>query len=190
MTPPGREQIAKDILVCTDCGHYACKRCAGRPEHSYVPDTSAEKRIRPRDFRNNLKSAIPMSVTFKGFERADLEALAGKGDTAKRWSVAVSGVSGAEFRFHSLQRSEVWTATYLSSIGSSQEDKKDGGAVSKREATLELIIDPTSGPSTSSFFSRSHIKESLICPMNIYLILFCSFQQLPPSWSQTLEKLF
>ena len=154
VTPLGREQIAKDILVCTDCGHYACKRCAGRPEHSYVPDTSAEKRIRPRDFRNNLKSAIPMSVTFRGFERADLEALAGKGDTAKRWSVAVSGVSGAEFRFHSLQRSEVWTATYLSSIGSSQEDKKDGGgAVSKREATLELIIDPTSGLATSSFFS-------------------------------------
>ena len=92
-----------------------------------------------------------MSVTFQGFDKADLEALAGKGDTAKRWSVAVSGVSGAEFRFHSLQRSEVWTATYLSSIGSSHEEKEGVGA-SKREATLELIIDPTSGLATCSFF--------------------------------------
>ena len=105
------------FLLLTDCGHYACKRCAGRPEHSYVPDTSAEKRIRPRDFRNKLKAAIPMSVTFSGFNQAALESLAGKGDTASRWSVAVSGVAGAEFRFQSLQRSEVWTATYLSSIG-------------------------------------------------------------------------
>ena len=115
----GREQIVPDILVCTDCGHSACKKCAGRPEHSYIPDTLAESRVLPRDFRRELKAALPMSLTFRDFDQAALETLAGKGDTASRWSVAVSGVAGANFRFHSLQRSEVWTATYLSTIGKS-----------------------------------------------------------------------
>ena len=82
-----------------------------------------------------------MSVTFSGFNQATLEDLAGKGNTASRWSIAVSGVAGAKFRFQSLQRSEVWTATYLSAIGC-----QEAGA-SRREACLELIIDPTSdGP--------------------------------------------
>ena len=134
----GREQIAQDILFCSDCGHHACKRCAGQPEHSYVPDTSAESRVLPRDFRRELKAALPVSVTFSDFNQAALDVLAGEGNTARRWSVAVSGVAGAEFRFQSLQRSEVWTATYLSAIGS-----QEVGA-SRREACLELIIDPTS----------------------------------------------
>ena len=93
------------------------------------------------NFRRDLKAALPMSVTFSGFNQAALEALAGKGNTASRWSVAVSGVAGAEFRFQSLQRSEVWTATYLSTLGG-----QEVGA-SRREACLQLVIDPTSdGP--------------------------------------------
>ena len=47
----GREQIAQDILTCSDCGHSACKRCAGQPEHSYIPDTTSQSRILPRNFR-------------------------------------------------------------------------------------------------------------------------------------------
>jgi hypothetical protein len=82
-----------------------------------------------------------MSVTFSGFNQAALEVLAGKGKTASRWSIAVSGVAGAEFRFQSLKRSEVWTATYLSTIGGHEI------GASSREACLQLIIDPTSdGP--------------------------------------------
>ena len=137
----GREQIVQDILICSDCGHHACKRCAGQPEHSYIPDISAESRVLPRNFRRELKAALPMSVIFSGFNQAALEVLAGKGKTASWWSIAVSGVADAEFRFQSLKRSEVWTATYLSTIGC-----QEIGA-SRREACLEFIIDPTSdGP--------------------------------------------
>lgn len=131
----GRSDVTGNkILVCKECNHTSCEKCGGRPEHHYVPYTATDDRITPLAFEHNIKSVLPMRLIVNGISSDLLEDLkAGNPGIASKispgdWKIfqecLVYSVK-AEFRFMSLKRQEVWSATY-----------------DAPEARLELSLDP------------------------------------------------
>ena len=122
--------IAANIQRCVDCGHTACVKCCGRPEHNYAPDATPRKE--PNDFADTLKKALPMRVKLDGIDVARAlkqgRALAGKRDlfgsdsvedgsreeTWAQWEKALAAVEKAEFLFRDVRRADVWIARYAS----------------------------------------------------------------------------
>ena len=69
----GRERLETDIYICDDCGHRACGKCRGRPEHAYCTEPSTEPRTAPQAFKKQLVDAMPMRVQFKQVSLDQLE---------------------------------------------------------------------------------------------------------------------
>jgi hypothetical protein len=119
----GRESIAeKPIRKCLDCGHTSCSNCGGRPEHNYDTDNEikTDARVIPSIFYDMAMEVLPVRLNLAGFSRDELESAAKKADIVpesevwNEWLNAVSdAIDKAEFRFSSLIRQEIWTATYL-----------------------------------------------------------------------------
>lgn len=129
----GRKDITtRELLRCKDCGSSSCKKCAGRPEHSFEPlDAQTVTRIPPGTFVREIKSILPMclSVTNTTADLLDnLRSASGVTIPEKRWiswRSAVLRATGSELRFVELKRQEVWSAVYQST-----------------SASFELYLDP------------------------------------------------
>ncbi|KAJ6619889.1 hypothetical protein B0H10DRAFT_2023863 [Mycena sp. CBHHK59/15] len=103
----GRTDVtARKLFRCNDCGASSCTKCGGRPEHNPSPiDTIANPRLHPSEFADQLKSTLPMCLSFDGLSQELLDGLRSAGDVtipAKLWSTWCSSVlciSQAELRF-------------------------------------------------------------------------------------------
>lgn len=118
---------ADAISRCEDCGHTACNKCCGRPEHNYRDGTGfSGPRMPPGEFSARLKHALPMRVTLAGLDVdaaiKAAERLAGEdaqlmgsggAETWAQWRRAVTAVAGAEFLFREVRRADVWTVRYV-----------------------------------------------------------------------------
>ncbi|KAJ3052919.1 hypothetical protein HK097_005420 [Rhizophlyctis rosea] len=128
----GRKGFARErIMVCGDCGFSSCVRCGGRPEHNYVPLEGLE-RLDPTEFEREVCAALPMRVSFVGiveklFEVVERES--GVEVDSRMWDawkgVVLESLPGAEFRFRSVKRQDLWVVLYDS-----------------ERAELELWLDP------------------------------------------------
>lgn len=120
----GRSGVTEvPLQKCTACGHTTCVKCGMSPKHEYVkfsPD-----RIPPTDFEQLLKNALPMKIMVSGISvdditeaRRDSDIALDKSDEAK-YKLSLESVSKAlksELRFHSVRRTETWTASYQSTF--------------------------------------------------------------------------
>ena len=122
--------VAADIKKCRDCGHTACAKCCGRPEHNYADHVLT--RGEPNDFAAKLKKTLPMRVKLEGLDVAaasakakalakDAPALFGsqsseddsRDETWRQWHKAMETVANAEFLFRDVRRADVWIAKYV-----------------------------------------------------------------------------
>ena len=113
---------AEAISRCLDCGHTACSKCRGRPEHNFDGGiVAAKNRILPGEFSFKLKRALPMRVKLSGLDvdaaLKQARSLAGKearlmgaasvaddyqAETWKQWRRAMQSVADAEFLFRDV----------------------------------------------------------------------------------------
>lgn len=109
------------LQKCKACDHTTCVKCGISPKHEYV--SFSPDRIAPTDFEQLLKSAIPMKIMLAGLSIDDIkEARKDSGidfnaTDLKAFNLSIDRVSRAvssELRFHSLKRSNIWTASYES----------------------------------------------------------------------------
>jgi hypothetical protein len=118
----GRKDVTtRDLLRCVDCGSSSCKKCAGRPEHSFEPlDVTQSPRLSPSTFVRGLKSTLPMCISLTGVDKELLVSLretSGVTIPEKRWNSWCSAVLRAthsELRFVEPKRQEIWSAVYQS----------------------------------------------------------------------------
>jgi hypothetical protein len=118
----GRKDVTtRDLLRCVDCGSSSCKKCAGRPEHSFEPlDITQFPRLSPSTFVRGLKSTLPMCISLTGVDKellVSLREISGVTIPEKRWNSWCSAVLRAthsEFRFVEPKRQEIWSAVYQS----------------------------------------------------------------------------
>ena len=122
--------VAADIKKCRDCGHTACAKCCGRPEHNYADHVLT--RGEPNAFAAKLKKTLPMRVKLEGLDVAaasakakalakDSPALFGsqsseddsRDETWRQWHKAMETVANAEFLFRDVRRADVWIAKYV-----------------------------------------------------------------------------
>lgn len=131
----GRTDITGNkINVCQECGHTSCEKCGGRPEHHYVTYPDNNNRMPPLEFEHKIKSVLPMRLIISGISADVLSNLkdgnpeiSGKVSSSE-WKIFQECLVYAvksEFRFRSLKRQEIWSATY-----------------DAPEARLELLLDP------------------------------------------------
>ncbi|KAH8923781.1 hypothetical protein BT69DRAFT_1281148 [Atractiella rhizophila] len=118
-TCEGRNDItSNDVQKCEKCGATSCKKCGGKPEHSYVD--LDHTRIHPHDFDKEIKDVLPMRLSFDGVDTAVLEAMKEKVGAILdevKWTEYHSNVKEAmdqtvEFRFETLLRQAHWIAKY------------------------------------------------------------------------------
>lgn len=131
----GRTDVtANKISVCQECAHTSCEKCGGRPEHHYEPYEDTNNRISPMQFEEKIKSVLPMRLIINGISADALDVLknghpeiAAKITTSewKTFQDCLVYAIKSEFRFMSLKRQEIWSATY-----------------DAPEARLELLFDP------------------------------------------------
>ena len=117
----GRKMLTQRHLQrCELCGHTTCINCGGNPRHRYSPLGLEEtrERMHPAQFEDMLKNALPMTLEFEGLDPKAYETLK-DGDGAKVSGSdlailqdALRPAPGAELRFQSMTRAQMWTVHY------------------------------------------------------------------------------
>lgn len=111
--------VKNSLLKCSQCGHTACRLCAGNPAHVY--EALALDRKQPLDFVAELKSILPMRLVFEGLSEKPFEEFrssfpgdseAGPSDDFSQYIDIVRAVFADEVRFFDISRAEKWTVTY------------------------------------------------------------------------------
>ncbi|KAJ7224160.1 hypothetical protein GGX14DRAFT_424530 [Mycena pura] len=118
----GRTDITtRDLKRCEDCGASSCVKCGGRPEHNpEAIDTTANPRMLPSEFADQLKSTLPMCLSFDGISQELLDGIKDGAETTipskvwSPWCESVKRISHAELRFVEPKRQEIWIASYES----------------------------------------------------------------------------
>lgn len=111
---------SRSLQRCKLCGHTTCVKCGGNPVHEYelLKPEEISKRLAPASFESSLKDALPMRLSLTGLTIEALEDLklkSGAKVRAEDWTLltkALRSTLGAELRFHSLKRAQVWTVIY------------------------------------------------------------------------------
>ncbi|KAJ7180752.1 hypothetical protein C8R46DRAFT_985768 [Mycena filopes] len=118
----GRTDITtRKLFRCNDCEASSCTKCGGRPEHNpTLVDTAVHPRLHPSEFADQLKSTLPMCLSFGGLGQELLDELKSQVDVTisnKIWSAwcdSVKRISEAELRFVEPKRQDMWIARYES----------------------------------------------------------------------------
>lgn len=103
------------LLVCEQCEHTACEKCAGIPKHLYrdLNQSQIPSRLELHDFENTLKNSLPMRLHLLGLEK--LQGSTVTDIEPEIWTIfvdAVKDVGKQELRFYSVKRTHCWTVTY------------------------------------------------------------------------------
>lgn len=110
----------KRLLVCQQCEHTACERCAGIPKHfyRYLGQSQISVRKTPHEFEKAIKDSLPMRLHLLNL---DSQAWGKAQDLALGtikpvvWTIfmdAVRDVCKQELRFQAAKRTHFWTVTY------------------------------------------------------------------------------
>ncbi|KAF7370517.1 Helicase C-terminal domain-containing protein [Mycena sanguinolenta] len=118
----GRTDVtARKLLRCQDCDTSTCTKCGGRPEHNpAVIDTEANPRLHPSEFADQLKSTLPMCLSFNGLSQELLDTLKSDAEVTiapeswSAWCGSVMRISETELRFVEPKRQDIWVAGYES----------------------------------------------------------------------------
>ncbi|KAJ7654469.1 hypothetical protein DFH06DRAFT_1298898 [Mycena polygramma] len=178
----GRTDITtRKLFLCTDCGASSCTKCGGRPEHNpEVVDTVLNPRLHPSEFSDQLKSTLPMCLSFEGLTQELLDTLKADAEVtipAKLWSAwcdSVIRISKTELRFVEPKRQEIWIASYESP-----------------HALLELHLHPQQpewrlyGKAEDSAPAKAEIRQILKAPVGR---LRCAEALLAGSWQIALPQ--
>ncbi|KAF8216612.1 hypothetical protein K438DRAFT_1658017 [Mycena galopus ATCC 62051] len=178
----GRTEVtARKLFRCQDCDTSACTKCGGRPEHNPVAiDTEANPRLHPSEFGDQLKSTLPMCLSFDGLSQELLDALKSDAEVTiapKLWSAwceSVMRISETELRFVEPKRQEIWIASYESP-----------------HALLELHLHPQQpewrlyGKAEDSTPANAEIRQILMAPVGR---LRCEGALLAGSWDLALPQ--
>ncbi|KAI9883354.1 MAG: hypothetical protein M1823_004888 [Watsoniomyces obsoletus] len=130
----GRHLLTSSSLQrCKLCGHATCVKCGGNPQHRYelLTKDETDQRMPPVIFEENLKRALPMRLTVAGLTPALFQDIKDEHHAKvsdKDWNLLLEAIKpafGAELRFYSLKRAQIWTAFYESP-----------------HARLELVLNP------------------------------------------------
>jgi len=131
----GPTDFGTDIVECTLCGHTSSVACATPSrkyeEHEFAAFTRT--RVDPGDYRCRLLEALPMIVHLKNLSVDETNAP--DGISARHWQKWCAAVNASlesnEFRYRSLARADVWTASYRTPIGNSRLELRLGGTVAQ-----------------------------------------------------------
>ncbi|KDQ61535.1 hypothetical protein JAAARDRAFT_30985 [Jaapia argillacea MUCL 33604] len=118
----GRKDMTdRPLQRCKDCGSSACTKCSGRPEHNYEPiDLTANPRLSPTDFAQELKAMLPMRISIAGVTRELLDGLKDQEEVSipkgrwDSWAESVLRAVQHELHFVEPKRQEVWTTVFHS----------------------------------------------------------------------------
>lgn len=125
--------VQHEIVKCEECGHTACKDCAGNPTHSYELPKRVDRGI-PSDFVRDLRKIIPTRLVVLGITEESYSALRSDDSVQCPSSIwenfleAVMRAVGDELRFSDIIRGTTWTVSY------------EGD-----HSVLHLVIAPASG---------------------------------------------
>ena len=164
--------IVADIKRCVDCGHTACAKCCGRPQHNYAD--FGLKRAEPNDFAAKLKKTLPMRVKLEGLDVAaasakakalakDSPALFGsqsseddsRDETWRCWTQAMETVAAAEFMFRDVRRTDVWLARYVCpGVDEVTLELRMGAALAQPEWRVIVTPAPTTDEPVHEVFSH------------------------------------
>ena len=164
--------VVADIKRCLDCGHTACGKCCGRPEHNYAD--YGLQRTEPTDFAAKLKRTLPMRVTLEGLDVAhasakakalaeDSPALFGsqsseddsRDETWRRWTQAMKTIAAAEFLFRDVRRADVWIARYVCPGADEVAlELRMGAALARPEWRVIVTPAPTTGEPIHEVFTH------------------------------------
>ncbi|KAJ7623135.1 hypothetical protein FB45DRAFT_980127 [Roridomyces roridus] len=176
----GRGDITtRKLSRCNDCGASSCSKCGGRPEHN--PSTvDVSSRIHPSEFADQLKSTLPMCLSFEGLSEQLLQELKGQTEITvgsklwSSWCESVTRISDAELRFVEPKRQDIWVAAYESP-----------------HALLELHLHPQQpewrlyGKALASEPANAEIRQILQAPVGR---LRCDGAVLSGSWQIALPQ--
>lgn len=203
----GRKDITtRELLRCQDCGSSSCRKCAGRPEHSFEPlDVQTVPRTLPGTFVRQLKSILPMCLSITGTTADLLDELrsASKVTIPERrwtsWRSAALRATGSELRFVELKRQEVWSAIYQSTSASFElyldpkqtEWRLYGIPLESEPANAEirrLLQLPVARFKCQDSLLQGHLQFALPCNSEITVTVTGS-ETLVPSWGSRLGLL-
>ena len=116
----GRRMLTQRYLQrCELCGHTTCVSCGGNPRHRYssLGLEETRERMHPAQFEDMLKNALPMTLEFHGLDTKAYETLNGGGMKVSASDLAIlqdalRPALGAELRFQSMTRAQMWTVHY------------------------------------------------------------------------------
>ena len=106
------------ILVCEECSHTACAKCAGLPEHRYkdFQYSGCTYRVQPQDFRVAIKEALPMRLKLASDLNSLMSTFTDQGDLEDNdWKVFLSWAKASlknTYYYQSARRSKYWTILY------------------------------------------------------------------------------
>ncbi|KAK5119245.1 hypothetical protein LTR85_007859 [Meristemomyces frigidus] len=104
----------KPLQRCLDCGHTTCTSCGGNPLHNYRQDQLLSKdRLSPSAFAQQLKSQLPLRISFSGVGDFAALALSGKDKASQLYLEAVQRAVTGVFSYSGLRRTHCWTASYV-----------------------------------------------------------------------------
>ncbi|KAF8892236.1 hypothetical protein BD779DRAFT_1511770 [Infundibulicybe gibba] len=104
------DMTTRELFRCVDCGTSSCKKCGAE--------------ARSLSFSKQLKSILPMCISFSNITQALLDDVKSKSKVSiaeprwSAWSKAVLRASSSELRFVETKRQEIWSAVYRSPAGS------------------------------------------------------------------------
>lgn len=111
------------LQKCKACGHTTCTDCGISPKHEYA--LWSPTRDKPSLFEAQLKAALPMKIVLDNITIDDVkEARAQSGfefskseqKTLDTLDEQIEKALVSELRFHSLKRTEIWTASFISTF--------------------------------------------------------------------------
>ena len=131
-----------ELLVCKSCGHTSSidDETPARKfeEHEFQPMPLNTKRVSPETFKKELLNLLPMRIELHGFNIGGISKPENMDSACwSSWTEALQSSTSPcadEYRFNSVTRTNIWTATYTTVKGSKLELR-----VSRSNATWFLF---------------------------------------------------
>lgn len=111
------------LQKCVACGHTTCTDCGTSPKHEYV--AWSPKRVPPSVFEAQIKAALPMKIVFDNITLDDVHNARERAvrpfnnkdkKLHEKLDPAIEVALQSELRFHSVKRTDIWTATFESTF--------------------------------------------------------------------------
>lgn len=114
----GQTEISQHpILICKECQHTACQRCAGNPKHAYERGlVQRASRLSPSDFQTRWRERLPVRLrlsnlpSFGTFVGDAIDT-----DIKRQFLNILCNLCAQDFVLYNVRRSSYWVAQFRSS---------------------------------------------------------------------------